>query len=111
MKSTPPTTDSIPIALRTYGRPEGRKDGSPGLGDPPRGPSKWILIFDTETTNDAAQRVKIGAYQLRYGDQLKDRGVFFDSDALTKRELATLRRYAKEHGVKLLTLAEFIEKV
>ena len=111
MKSTPPITDSIPIALRTYGRPEGRKDGSPWSGDPPRGPSKWSLIFDTETTIDAAQRVKIGAYQLRYGDQLKDRGVFYNSDALTKRELATLRRYAKEHGVKLLTLAEFVDKV
>jgi len=109
--AAPLITDSIPIALRTYGRPEGHKDGPPWSGDPLRGPSKWHVIFDTETTIDAAQRVKIGAYQLRYGDQSKDSGLFHDPDALTAQELATVQRYAAQHRVKLLTLAEFVENI
>ena len=28
------------------------------------GPSRWTLVFDTETTTDAAQRFKLGWYRL-----------------------------------------------
>ena len=48
----------------------------------PAPPSEWTLVFDTETTVDAAQRLRIGAYQFRKGDELDEAGLFYDPAAL-----------------------------
>ena len=52
----PPTTDVLPIAVRTYGVPGGNKKEQWEF--PSRGPSPWQLIFDTETTADEVQRLR-----------------------------------------------------
>jgi hypothetical protein len=75
------------------------------------GPSPWKLVFDTETALDPGQGLRVGGYQLRYRDRLRDEGLFYDPDGLTAEEVTTLAVYADEHRLKLHTLLEFNEAV
>jgi len=72
-------------------------------------PSKWALVFDTETTTDEAQKLRFGTYQIRKDSELIDSGVFYDAETLSKAEQKTLRKYAEKHELTLLTVQEFIE--
>jgi hypothetical protein len=74
-------------------------------------PSKWTLIFDTETTVDAAQNLRFGTYQVRKSDALEDTGVFYHPEILSSDEVNTLEIYAKEHGLTIMTVSEFIDDV
>jgi ribosomal protein S14 len=69
------------------------------------------LVFDTETTVDAAQRLRIGAYQFRKGDESDEAGLFYDPASVSENELALLRRACSERGLKLRTVAEFVDEV
>lgn len=105
----PPVSDVLTIGVRTYGVPEGRKERQ--LVSQSRGPSGWNLIFDTETTTDETQRPRIGAYQLREGDTLREQGLFFEAEALTATEITTLEHYATTKRMKLISLREFVDQV
>ena len=131
----PDEPDRLPIAVRAFAPPPQkteddtsprkrlRKPGSPSpqkTGDDtsPRKrsgksapPSEWTLVFDTETTVDATQRLRIGAYQLREGDALDEAGVFYDPAPLSAAELAVLKRFASDNGMKLRTVLEFVDEV
>ena len=74
-------------------------------------PSEWTVVFDTETTTDAAQRLRIGSYQVRKGVELEDAGLFFDPGALSNDELATLKLYASDRGLEVRTVAEFVTDI
>jgi len=106
--------DHLPIAIRAFAPPPPKPGAEPlrkrGSGKPTP-PSDWTLVFDTETTVDAAQRLRVGAYQFRKGDQLDEAGLFYDPGAFTAAELETLRRVAGESGLTLRTAAEFIDQV
>lgn len=104
-----PITDVLPIAVRAYGERESKR--APRLEFSARGPSPWFLIFDCETTTDAAQRLRIGVYQLREGDVLREQGLFFNSDALTRAEIRLVEQYAAAKRIKLRTLWDFLENV
>jgi transcriptional regulator with XRE-family HTH domain len=104
-----PTTDILDIGVRTYGVREGRKDAPWDF--PTRGPSRWYLIFDTETTTDETQRLRIGAYQLRYGDDLREEGIFYNPESLTPAERRVAERYTATKRLKLITLREFMDSV
>ena len=52
-----------------------------------------MLIFDTETKITPDQRLRFGAYQVRYKGRLWERGVFHDADALYPGDLEALRNY------------------
>jgi plasmid maintenance system antidote protein VapI len=105
----PPVTDILDIAVRAYGIPVGKKEIFWEF--PSRGPSHWSLVFDTETTTDEVQRLRIGCYQLRYGDELREAGLFHNPDAMTSVDRKVLDGYAARHGLKLITLREFVETV
>jgi len=107
--TAPPISDVLPIALRAYGRPEAQK--SFGWDFQNRGPSKWFLIFDTETTTDPSQCLRIGGYQLRYGEVLRERGLFFNPEALSRTDIRIVRDYARAKRVKILTLREFVDRI
>lgn len=77
----------------------------------PAPPSEWTLVFDTETTVDAAQRLRIAAYQLRKGDHLDEAGIFYDPVVVSNTELALLRNLCGERGHKLQTVTEFVDEV
>jgi hypothetical protein len=76
-----------------------------------RASSEWTLTLDTETTVDAGQNLRFGAYQLRRGEELDEAGIFYDPAILTKTEQALLFRFAKNRGMKLYTREEFVEEV
>ena len=76
----------MPIAVRAFApppsaEPHAEPSRKPRSGKPAPS-SEWTLVFDTETTVDAAQRLRIGAYQLRKGDELDEAGLFYDPPPL-----------------------------
>ncbi len=77
----------------------------------PPPPSAWALVFDIETTIDAAQQLRFGAYQVRQGDDLREAGLFYDPLCLDDAERSTLYGYASDHGFTVRTVEEFIEEV
>ena len=76
--------DHLSIALRAFvskaPEPEvtQKKARRSRKGRRSAGPSKYTLVFDTETTTDASQRLRFGCYQFRKGDFLDEEGLFFD---------------------------------
>jgi hypothetical protein len=102
--------DRLPIFLRGYAaiapRPEsGKRKLSPG---------DRVLILDTETTDDAVQRFRIGAYHLLKGGRVKERGLFFDSSpsAVKEEEVELLRAEKVRLRLdELRTRDEFIEEI
>ena len=108
-KSAPPITDILPIAIRAYGVRAGKRP--PKLEFSTRGPSQAFLIFDCETTTDSAQRLRVGAYQLRQGDKLREVGLFFNPDTLTRTEVRLVQQYATDKRIKLRTLRDFRENI
>jgi hypothetical protein len=103
-----PHKDHLPLHLRAYLEPPAafRSNGRDMIGTPP-----WALIFDTETTTDAAQSLRFGCYQLRKAGALQEAGLFHDPAALTPDERAVLEAYASERGLRYLTLGNFVDDV
>jgi hypothetical protein len=99
---------TLPIAVRGYVHVK------PGRGNLPQpiSPSDWVLVFDTETTTDPGQRLRVGYYQIRKlsdPDYCKS-GFFVDPSALSPQEIDTIRKHAGKQ-MKVLDLENFIEKV
>jgi hypothetical protein len=105
----------IPLAVRVY-------PDSPSEARRNRHNEIWIrpqsmLIFDTETTVDATQRLLFGGYRFIDKGVCREEGFFFVDD-LSKNELEILRRYVSKHkadavGKPKLTLLdsrEFLKK-
>ncbi|MGH7121380.1 MAG: hypothetical protein ACREFP_20725, partial [Acetobacteraceae bacterium] len=114
MTDAPTVKDPLPIAVRAF-LDDGAWSSSSATGPkwhrsvPDIGPSDRTLIFDTETTIDAAQQLRFGCYQLRKGDQLEEAGIFYDPQSLTKSERALIVQYTAASARKVMTTAEFIE--
>src|SRR6185437_14840875 len=72
--------------------------------------SRLALFFDTETTDDAAQRLRFGCYQVWEGDRREERGIFYDPENVKPEELAELRRVAASRRQRLLTRALFVDQ-
>jgi hypothetical protein len=112
IQNTNPTStkrlDELWIALRSL-VPLADAESVRPWKQPPE-PSPWVLIFDTETTTDASQRLRFGSFQWRRGSKLERQGLFYGSD-LSKREQATLANYGAAHGLELMTVAEFTENI
>lgn len=113
-------SEALPIHLRCYSRPFAtRRDAE--AGDPKRGsgrprgvtgPNDMVLIFDTETTIDPSQRVRVLFYQLRVGGRLDEEGAAYDPEALAAPEVATLQAYCRKCGLsEPLTLDGFRERI
>jgi hypothetical protein len=70
-----------------------------------------MLIFDTETRVDAAQRLTFGSFRYVHEGECVDQGLFHGAD-LPEKDLATLKRYVLTHSdgqrLRLLTLREFL---
>lgn len=116
MTTIPPITDHLPIAIRAFAGPQytvlsAPDDSKPKRRRPITPASEWTLIFDTETTADAAQALRFGAYQFRKSDELDEAGILYDPDGVTPAELECLSAYAAAHGLRLRTRDEFIDEV
>lgn len=107
------------IALRGYAEPiqmEQAKSGREAVRSIVKrktlpNPSKWSVVFDTETKTDHTQGLRIGAYQVRDGDTLHERGLFFERSNLTRQEISVLRSYAAQHGLAVRSRDEFVTDV
>lgn len=100
-----------PIYLRAYTekpgmKPVAQKSGSIRID----APSPVTLIFDTETTTDAAQTLRFGVCQIRRCGELK-RTVLFYSEELSDIECETLRNYAQLRGHVCQTVEAFRKDV
>ena len=93
------------IAVRAYAPPPTTARHRERAAATRRPPSAWTLVFDTETTTDAAQRLRFGTYQLYRGEHRHAAGAFYDPDALTAEEAARLHTYADDHGWQVWTVA------
>ena len=103
--------DLMPIALRAFTAPEQSGGVSNIAGLSGLRPSNLTLVFDCETSTDAAQRLRFGAYQIRKGDRLHERGLFYEPDALSPEEVNMLSRWTSANQLRLLTRAEFVEGI
>src|SRR5215208_153798 len=100
--------DRLPIFLRGYAAIAPR----PESGKPRLPPGKWTLILGTETTTDAVQRLRIGAYQLLKAGAVKEHGLFFDPGAVTEEEVEVLRAEKLRLRLdRLRTRDEFVEDI
>jgi hypothetical protein len=95
------------IAIRAYSE---RPDRDPLGSRPPSAElqaSEWTLIFDCETTVDAAQHLRFGFFQIRRHERLEREGIFYDARTFTAIEASLLRVFTEKHQLELLTVAEF----
>lgn len=76
---------------------------------PPRHPR--VLVFDTETTIDLYQNLKIGYFQIYQDDILQHHGLINNNAHLDNRERKTLNRYAEQNSIELYSRKEFIDEV
>jgi hypothetical protein len=74
-------------------------------------PSRFALFFDTETRSDGAQQLRFGCYQLWEGDRRRERGIFYDPESVKPAEFAELQQVARSRGHRLMTTAEFVDRV
>jgi hypothetical protein len=81
-------------------------------------PSDWVLIFDCETRTTPDQRLRFGAYQLRYKGRIWERGAFYEPEVLSCDEQTLLQRCMENEApgqdgerICLQNRAEFVEKV
>jgi len=108
-------TKTHEIAVRAYSQKRPKPPRKPRDGDKTiikrDTPSKLTLIIDTETTTDASQHLRVGCYQLRDGDELKQTGLFYDEHFLPPEDLAVLQTYAQERNLELITRWKFVHDV
>ena len=97
--------NSSPIILRahTESANEHKKSGRRKKEKPePKWPAS-ILVLDCETRTDERQSLTFGTYRICCADEqgnyndVREEGFFYDPDEVTKHELRTLKRFAKEH--------------
>ncbi|WP_159012841.1 DNA polymerase domain-containing protein [Acidisoma sp. S159] len=104
------------VAVRAYAVKKGiepaKGAGKPGRKKKPTlRASKWTLVFDTETTTNAGQALRFGAYQLRNGDSLDEKGIFFDPEGVTSEEMGVLRQHAEREGLTLRDRSSFVDDI
>lgn len=99
---------AFPIAVRGYVHLEPPNGG----GRPPTAPSDWVLIFDTETTTDPGQRLRVGCFQTRKLGKPNhcETGFFIDPSALSVDEVEAVFRYVGDPR-KVYDLEGFVEGI
>lgn len=100
-----------PLYIRAYTEQPGksplaRKPRAEALDEP----SPLTLIFDTETTTDAAQSLRFGVCQIRKGETL-NRTVLFHADEISQSDLDALASYASIRQLELMSVEKFRKSI
>jgi len=103
-----PGPEPRPIYLRAYAE-AGRPNASAGNRVPDQ-PSPYVIVFDCETSTDPSQHLRFGSYQVRHDGRLREKGLFYDPDAVTDEELIQLQQH-RPPGQALRTLRSFVEEI
>lgn len=109
--------EELPILLRAFAVPvDGdaaatakRANGKrPKRAVPPVEPTDLYLVFDTETTSDAAMRCRMGCCRIYREGVLVEERLLYDPREAFPGDTATLLAYAEERGMAApITLAAF----
>ena len=112
--------DPLPIAVRVYPEPKGTAEGEDTrkrarLQMPWKRPDA-MLVFDTETRTDAAQRLMFGSYRFFVTGRCLEEGLFYAND-MPQKDRNVLEQYVAVHQaeavnetLRLLTLRQFLAK-
>lgn len=68
-----------------------------------------VLVFDTETTTDHYQNLKIGYFKLYQSGYLQRHGLFYHPYMLDDKEMQILETYAAKERIPLCEVDEFID--
>jgi len=69
--------------------------------------SSRIFIFDTETTTDQYQNLKIGYYEIYDDRKLVDMAIFYDINFITNKEFLIL----ENSGCKIISIRRFVDEI
>ena len=70
-----------------------------------------VLVFDTETTADHYQNLKIGYFKLYHSGYLQSHGLFYHPYTLDDTEMQTLETFAAKERIPLYEVDEFIDGI
>ncbi|WP_135609414.1 DNA polymerase [Methanococcoides sp. AM1] len=70
-----------------------------------------VLVFDTETTTDQYQNMKIGHFEIFQDGYTQHEGLFYDSSKLDDSENKVIEEYSKNQKLALYTLEGFVDEV
>ncbi|WP_340818282.1 hypothetical protein [Methanolobus sp. WCC4] len=70
-----------------------------------------VFVFDTETTIDQYQNMKVGFFQKYHEGYLQYEGLFYDPSMLNDREVKILKDYSEKHCIELYRHEEFVDGV
>ncbi|HEY1681775.1 MAG TPA: hypothetical protein VGF98_09085 [Candidatus Tumulicola sp.] len=90
-------------------RPE-RKEAKKGPGWRKTPYGDRVLVFDTETTTDTAQRLLFGFFRLYIHDGLAEEALIV-SDVLDQSEMECVTEYAARCGLKMYSREQFVEQI
>jgi hypothetical protein len=101
-------------AVRAWVEPRSER---PERKEPKKGPG-WrktpygdrVLVFDTETTTDTAQRLLFGFFRLYIHDGLAEEALIV-SDVLDQSEMECVTEYAARCKLKMYSRQQFVEEV
>jgi hypothetical protein len=76
------------------------------------GPSEHALIFDTETTTDPGQALRVGCFHARRSKRRRVReGLFYNPATVTESELELLRAYVECRDLELFERSGFAQRI
>lgn len=107
----PEISDELPILLRAYvesAKKDPKKAGRSSQRET-QGASDWSLVFDTETTTDPGQSLRIGFCRVYYRDELR-RHVLFYGDDLRGADLKVVKQYPRS-GLEIMPREEFVDTI
>lgn len=70
----------------------------------------WQIIFDTETTTDAAQKLRFGVVQVRKNGELKAEHIFVVDD-LDEADLRVVSDHSVESDLNVISIDEFRREI
>jgi hypothetical protein len=76
----------------------------------PQSYGERVLVFDTETTTDAAQRLLFGFFRLYDGDRLVEEGLIA-ADVLDQPSMEAIAEYAARCRLPIYSRERFVEEV
>lgn len=83
------------IAVRAYTQKCNARRNDTDRKDPPLRHDR-VLVFDTETTTDQYQNMKIGYFEIFQDGYIQHKGLIYDSSMLDNRENKVILTYSKK---------------
>src|SRR6516225_829468 len=104
--------DPLSISIRAFVPPTDKANNHKRRSSKlKQGPPEYTLVFDTETTVDERQAMKLGTWHFYKGAELVSEGAFFDAQELTEEDQRTLLAWARHRGITVITKETFVVDV